>query len=47
LNLSFDQAKSARVKNWRLSLEDFKPEIEHIKGEANADAASVTGVMGS
>jgi len=27
-NLSVDQAKSTRVKNWRLLIEDFKPEIK-------------------
>jgi len=37
-NLSFDQSKSTGVKNWRLLIEDFKSEIEDIKGDANADA---------
>ena len=37
-NLSFDTAKSTRVQNWRLLVEDFNPEITYLPDEKNIEA---------
>ena len=41
-NLSFDKAKSQRVRNWRLLVEDFSPTIEYIPGKDNVQADTLS-----
>lgn len=41
-NLSFDTAKSTRVRNWRLLVEGFNPEIEYYPGEKNIEADTLS-----
>ena len=41
-NISFDNMKSNRVKNWRLLIEDFKPTIEYYPGEKNIEADALS-----
>ena len=41
-NLAFDKAKSTRVKNWRLLLEDFNPVIEYLPRVENEEADTLS-----
>ena len=41
-NISFDNMKSNRVRNWRLLVEDFHPIIEFYPGEKNVEADTLS-----
>ena len=41
-NISYGSMKSNRVKNWRLLIEDFGPNIEFYPGELNVEADTVS-----
>jgi RNase H-like domain found in reverse transcriptase len=41
-NLAYTAIKSQRVLNWRLLVEDFKPELEYYPGEKNIEADTLS-----